>query len=377
MTGIAFLGIGVLVGELVATSRAANGISATIVVRRLRAAGAGDALGKPDLENLRLEPAWPSWLSPIGWGQQTFAFSENNLWPLLLGLGLAVVAAAARLRGALGARPRVEPASRSASVGRPARPTLRTDLGLAWRLQWPSLVGWAGGTAVLGFVVGSLATAVGNAVFDNPQIAAVLQSLSHTTRDDVVRAVPRHGLRVRRGARGGRRHPGGAPPARRGVPGRAGARARRRRSRACARCSTPSLIGLVSAAVVIVTTAGAALGELPARRATSTTRREPSTRRSCSCRRRGVRGARGRAGRRSSRASRPGSPGGCSARRSCIGHVRRTAPAARSGAEDQPDQQRARPCRSTTGRPTFILIAVAVVLVAAAVAAFRRRDLST
>jgi ABC-2 type transport system permease protein len=185
ITGIAFLGIGLLVGELVATSRAANGISSTIVVAAYVLRAAGDALGTPDLENLRLEPAWPSWLSPIGWGEQTFAFSENNLWPLSLGLGLAVVATglafAARSARDLGSSLLPERLGRAT-----ARPTLSTGLGLAWRLQWPSLVGWAGGTAVLGFVVGSLATAVGNAVFDNPQIAAVLQSLAHTTKDDVV-----------------------------------------------------------------------------------------------------------------------------------------------------------------------------------------------
>jgi ABC-2 type transport system permease protein len=183
-TGIAFLGIGMLVGELVSTSRAANGISAAVVVAAYVFRAAGDALGTPDLQNLTLEPAWISWLSPIGWAQQVFPFTENDYLPLLLTLGLAVVATAAALvlrsTRDLGSSLLPERAGRAT-----ARATLRGDLGLAWRLQWPTLLGWTAGTAVFGLIVGSLGTAVSDAAFDNPDLLRILQSLSHTSRDDI------------------------------------------------------------------------------------------------------------------------------------------------------------------------------------------------
>lgn len=184
-TGLAFLGVGLFVGELAATSRAANSVAATAVVVSYVLRAAGDALGEPDLRALSLRSAWPSWLSPIGWGQQSFAFTSNRLWPLALSSGLAAAGMGAALlvhsRRELGdglLPERAGPAT--------ARRTLRSPFGLAWRLQWPSLVGWAIGTASFGFVAGFLATAIGNASFDNPGIVALLRSLGHGSRADLV-----------------------------------------------------------------------------------------------------------------------------------------------------------------------------------------------
>jgi hypothetical protein len=56
-------------------------------------------------------PAWPSWLSPIGWGQQTLAFTDDRWWPVGLIAALAVVAAGAALDRPLAARTRREPAA--------------------------------------------------------------------------------------------------------------------------------------------------------------------------------------------------------------------------------------------------------------------------
>ena len=64
-TGLAFFGVGLLAGELAATTRAASGIGVVLVLVAYALRAAGDALGTPDVENLTLEPAWPSWLSPI------------------------------------------------------------------------------------------------------------------------------------------------------------------------------------------------------------------------------------------------------------------------------------------------------------------------
>lgn len=179
VTGLAFLGIGMLAGELTATSRAANGVGVVIVLASYAFRAAGDALGTPDIAKLTLEPAWPSWVSPIGWGQQTLAFTDDHWAPVAWIAGLAAVAVAAALvvhsRRELGASLLPERAGRPA-----ARPALRSPFALAWRLQSPTLLAWTVGSALLGLALGSLVTAISGANLDNPAVAQILQSLGHT-----------------------------------------------------------------------------------------------------------------------------------------------------------------------------------------------------
>jgi ABC-2 type transport system permease protein len=175
VTGLAFLGIGVLVSQLTATSRGANGLAAAIVGVAYLLRAWGDATGKADLDKLTLTPTAPSWLSPIGWGEQVFPFTRGQLWPLLLSAALFVVGAAVaylvQSRRDLGA-------SLLPERGGPATGRLRTIPGLGWRLHWPSLLGWVIGAGLLGLVVANLATLAAGALQDNPQIQAVLESLA-------------------------------------------------------------------------------------------------------------------------------------------------------------------------------------------------------
>jgi ABC-2 type transport system permease protein len=180
--GLAFLGLGMLAGELTATSRAANGVGAVLVLVSYALRSAGDALGTPDIANLTLAPAWPSLISPIGWGQQTMAFTDDN-WGPVAGIGaLAVVAVAVALvvhsRRELGASLLPERNGRAA-----AGAGLGSPFGIAWRLQAPTLLAWTAGSALLGLALGSLVTAILNSDVDNPQIQAILESLGHTQGD--------------------------------------------------------------------------------------------------------------------------------------------------------------------------------------------------
>jgi ABC-2 type transport system permease protein len=188
MIGLAFLGLGMLAGELTETSRGANTIGVVLVLGAYTLRAAGDALGRPDVTKITLDPAWPSWLSPIGWGQQTLAFTENRWWSIgLIGV-LAVVAVGIALlvhsRRELGASLLPERAGRATALA-----TLTSPAALAWRLQWPTLIAWAGGSALLGLALGSLVTAISKANLDNPQIQAILQSLGHTGAADLGRTL--------------------------------------------------------------------------------------------------------------------------------------------------------------------------------------------
>ena len=179
VTGLAFLGVALLAGEVAPTARSANGVAVTAVLLAYALRGAGDALGAPDLDRLTLRAAWPTWVSPIGWGEQTFAFTSDRWGPLLLSVGLAAVtvgiAAVVRTRRDLGA---------SLLRERPGRPRASRLLagigGLAVREQWPAVAGWAVGAALLGALVGPLAGAVRRATEADPRVAAMLAALGRT-----------------------------------------------------------------------------------------------------------------------------------------------------------------------------------------------------
>lgn len=174
--GLAFLGVGLLVAQFMGTSRGANGVSAALVVLAYLLRGIGDATGTPGADGTTMTEGLASWFSPIGWGQQTYAYSGNRAWPLLLTVGLAVVCLTAawlilRIRdtgaSVWGARP-----------GRPAaRPGLRSPVALALRLQSGSIIGWALSGLALGLLAGSLGKAV--AALDTPGtgITAVMRAM--------------------------------------------------------------------------------------------------------------------------------------------------------------------------------------------------------
>ena len=116
------------------------------------------------------------WLSFLGWAEQVSPFGENRCgcscppWSPLA--ALLVVADALLHRRDLGsglwaARP--GPAHASAAAGSP--------LGLAWRLQRGSLLGWTIGYAVVGLVVGNIAKSV-DQIASSPDVEEMLRKMS-------------------------------------------------------------------------------------------------------------------------------------------------------------------------------------------------------
>jgi len=170
--GLVFVGFASVVAQLAPTSRSANGISGGLVGAAFVLRAIGDAAGTPGADGLSVTSAWPSWLSPIGWGQQVHAFTQQNLAPLALSLAVAVVASASALviqsRRDLGSSVMREHDGRATGS-----PRLRSALGLAWRQQWPSIVGWALGGAFLGSLAGTLA----GRIADSADLAPTLHRL--------------------------------------------------------------------------------------------------------------------------------------------------------------------------------------------------------
>lgn len=163
-TALVFLGVSAVAGQLTRTSGGANGLASTVLGISYLVRAVADVQGEGE------NASWLTWLSPIGWAQQSRSYADNNWWPLLLCVGAAVillVVALALERGRdLGAGlipERVGPRSASAA--------LRTQTGLTIRLQRGSIIGWSVGIVVFAMFFGGVATAMADLLSGDSPIA--------------------------------------------------------------------------------------------------------------------------------------------------------------------------------------------------------------
>jgi polyether ionophore transport system permease protein len=159
--GLIFAAVAAVSAQLSPNARTASGIALAVLGASYALRAGGDA-GADAL----------SWLSPIGWAQQTRPFADERWWPLLLLLTLtiALVALAYRLlarrdhgAGLLPERP----------GPRTAAPALGSPLGLALRLQRGTLIAWSLGLGLLGIVYGAVAEGIEDLVEDNDQLREI------------------------------------------------------------------------------------------------------------------------------------------------------------------------------------------------------------
>lgn len=165
--GLSFTGITAVAAQLTATSRgcAAWSLGALGTSYVLRAVG-----------DTSTGPAGAlTWLSPVGWSEKIEIFGGNRyavaLVPVVFAAVMVRVAFGLLERRDLGAGLLPTPAG-PASAG----PSLRSPWALAWRLQRGALLGWACGFAVLGVVLGAVATNVG-AMVDSSQVQDLLRAI--------------------------------------------------------------------------------------------------------------------------------------------------------------------------------------------------------
>ncbi|WP_395244537.1 ABC transporter permease [Agromyces sp. MMS24-K17] len=179
-SGVAFLAFGLFAAQLFRTSRAANGLSVAFVLAAYLLRGIGDAAGTPSDDLLHVTPAWPSWLSPIGYGQFTGAYVENDLTPLLVPLGFA----AALIAVVFGLQA-VRDQGASLVAGRAGRatagPVLSSSFGLAWRLNTSILLSWTAGGIATGLLATSLTSVINQAATDTPEVLDRLRSAVGST----------------------------------------------------------------------------------------------------------------------------------------------------------------------------------------------------
>lgn len=172
--GLAFGALAAVAAQLATTSRAANGLAGAAVAVAFAARGIGDMASSVDRTGVRVISSWPSWLTPMGWGQQVRPYDDDN-W-LLVGavIAFAVVASFAAFlllehrdvgSGMLATRPGPATAGRS----------LAGPFGLAWRLQRNVFVGWAVAMVVLGLAFGAMSQEIDDLVGSSDATIDILE----------------------------------------------------------------------------------------------------------------------------------------------------------------------------------------------------------
>lgn len=172
--GVCFAGIAAVTAQISASQRGANGLALVVLGLAFLLRAVGDATGEVAGSGVEVISAWPSWLSPIGWGQQVRAFHQDNwaVFGLFAGLFVVLVGLAFTLTnhrdvgaGMLGVR-----------HGPPRAPaSLLSPAGLAWRLQRGTLLGWAVGLAILGAAFGAVGESVDDMVGISDRLAELIR----------------------------------------------------------------------------------------------------------------------------------------------------------------------------------------------------------
>ncbi|MFA9432334.1 ABC transporter permease [Egicoccus sp. AB-alg2] len=182
-SGLAFAGVGMtfaaiaaVAAQVASTQRAANGIVGAAIGAAFLLRAIGDLFGEVAASEVELVSAWPSWLSPIGWGQQVRPFHQDNLEVFALFAGLTVVLVAVAF---------VLTEHRDVGHGMLPVPTgparadgLDSPMALAWRLHRGSLLAWAVGIAVVAVAFGSVGDAADDILTENEQLQEALASLT-------------------------------------------------------------------------------------------------------------------------------------------------------------------------------------------------------
>lgn len=180
LAGLALAGVGgtfaavaAVTAQVVGSARGANGLGGLVLGVAFLLRALGDALGTVEPSGVEVVSAWPSWLSPIGWGQQVRPFGGDQPGPLVLFL---VAVAALLVAAFVLASHRDHGAGLRAERPGPARASraLTSPAGLAWRLQRGALLGWTLGLAVLAAAFGGIADEVEELLETSDELVTLL-----------------------------------------------------------------------------------------------------------------------------------------------------------------------------------------------------------
>jgi ABC-2 type transport system permease protein len=168
--GWMFATVGAVAAQLTEGAGAARGLALGALGLAYLLRAAGDTAGSDS------GLGWLSWLSPIGWTQQTRPYAGERWW--VLGLAVTFVGVLATAALVLLARRDVGAGILPSRLGpATAAPWMRSPLALAGRLHRGPLLGWTAGLAVMGAVIGSVADSVNQMAAESAQLKDLLQRL--------------------------------------------------------------------------------------------------------------------------------------------------------------------------------------------------------
>lgn len=168
LVGMTFGSVAAVTAQLSEHARTASGMAGAVLGLAYVLRGVGDAQ--------EIGGSFLSWLSPIGWAQQTRAFVDLRWWPLMLCIGLSAVLLVAAFL--LAARRDVGAGLLAAKRGRAnATSALVHPAGLALRLERGSIIGWAVGLFITGLLTGSMGQGIVDSFEAQPQLAEVFGGL--------------------------------------------------------------------------------------------------------------------------------------------------------------------------------------------------------
>ena len=180
--GAAFAAVAAVCAQLATTSRGANGLAFAAVGAAFGLRAIGDMASETVENGTKVLPGWPSWLSPIGWGEQVRAFHEDDWRPVALLAAFTVVTIAVAF--ALAGRRDLGAGLLPSRPGPPrAGRGLLDPLGLAWRLQRGVLAGWAAGLVLVGLAYGAVAPEVEDLVGESEGTRDIFEQLGGGARD--------------------------------------------------------------------------------------------------------------------------------------------------------------------------------------------------
>jgi ABC-2 type transport system permease protein len=169
LAGWVFAAIAAVAAQIAESARGANAIAGATLGAAYLARTVGDA----GLGGL----SWLSWASPIGWSQRIRPFAGERWW--VGAVAAAVAAALVAAAHALSARRDlgsgiVPPRSGPATASR----RLSGALGLAWRLQRGTLLGWTIAFAVVGAALGAVAQGLAELLNSSSRLRMIVATLA-------------------------------------------------------------------------------------------------------------------------------------------------------------------------------------------------------
>lgn len=183
--GITFAAVAAVTSQMSSTARGANSLAAVMIGVFFLLRGFGDSIGHLTADKLGVVSAWPSWLSPLGWGQQIHFYTKQEWW--IFGLFSALILALTAAAFLLNARRDIGSGLIADRKGPAhASPRLLSSFGLAWRLQKGILKGWIAVVIVLGMTIGLVVKEFASLFTENKDLAEYLANLGgHGTFEDV------------------------------------------------------------------------------------------------------------------------------------------------------------------------------------------------